>query len=367
MNARRRMKPDGLPSRVYTRNGSFHWVRPTDQKWIKLCRIDEGETRMYERLADEKRKASIDVGERSMPRLVRIYMDKHAADYAESYRDEWERRGEVIRTAFANFDIEQVDVEICEEFLTNNWSDKLPTQKAMKAWLQKFFSWAVRKKHIQISPVREITVKKPKARTVYIQPKHFVMIRDALATYAYEKKIGGKVQQISAKVPTGPEMQVFVDLCYLTCQRATEIRNLRWADIDWDRELIRFVPTKTEDSSGEAVDWPITKEIARVLRRARKIEPIGGEYVVHDRKGNPKTMASCRDAWNDAKARAGLADAPYTIKDIRAQALTDAKRAGYDIDELQVAGAHADRATTEDYIKQRDVPISNVRLTLPAA
>ena len=136
MNARRRTKPDGLPSRAYKRNGSFHWVRPTDQKWIKLCRIDEGETRMYERLADEKRKVSIDVGERTMPRLVRIYMDQHVAGYAPSYRAEWERRGEVVRTAFANFDIELVDVEACEEFLTSNWGNKLSTQRAMKAWLQ---------------------------------------------------------------------------------------------------------------------------------------------------------------------------------------------------------------------------------------
>lgn len=356
MNARRRMKADGMPSRVYKRNGSFHWVRPTDQKWIKLCRLDEGETRMYERLAEEKRKASIDVSERSMSRLVRIYMDKHIGGYAESYRDEWERRGDVVCTAFRDFDIEQVDVEACEEFLSSNWGDKLNTQKAMKAWLQSFFSWAVRKKHIQINPVREIKVKKPKVRTVYIRPEHFVAIRKALAVAADGKK-----------TPTGPMMQVFVDLCYLTCQRSTEIRNLRWADIDTKRKLIRFVPTKTEDSSGEAVDWPLTPEIEEVLKRAKKIEPIGGDYVVRDKNGKPKTAAACRDAWNDAKARAGLTDTGYTIKDIRAQALTDAKRAGYDIDELQIAGAHADRTTTEGYIKQRDVPVSSVRLTLPAA
>lgn len=47
--------------------------------------------------------------------------------------------------------------------------------------------------------------------------------------------------------------------------------------------------------------------------------------------------------------------------------MTDAKSAGYDIDELQVAGAHADHATTKDYIKQREVPVSTVKLQLPAA
>lgn len=47
--------------------------------------------------------------------------------------------------------------------------------------------------------------------------------------------------------------------------------------------------------------------------------------------------------------------------------MTDAKRAGYDIDALQIAAAHADRATTEIYIKSREVPVSTIRMALPAA
>ncbi|ESH90737.1 hypothetical protein B551_0222460 [Cupriavidus sp. HPC(L)] len=56
--------------------------------------------------------------------------------------------------------------------------------------------------------------------------------------------------------------------------------------------------------------------------------------------------------------RAGLAKKDYTIKDIRAKAMTDASKAGYDLDELQVAGAHAEGSTTQGYIKQREVPVS---------
>lgn len=65
--------------------------------------------------------------------------------------------------------------------------------------------------------------------------------------------------------------------------------------------------------------------------------------------------------------RAGLPGKDYTIEDIRAKAMTEATNAGYDIDELQVAGAPADHATTKDYIKQREVPVSTVRLQLPPA
>lgn len=49
--------------------------------------------------------------------------------------------------------------------------------------------------------------------------------------------------------------------------------------------------------------------------------------MIRDRHANPKTDQSSRDAWEGAIARAGLADKTYTIKDIRAKAMTDAKRA----------------------------------------
>lgn len=57
-------------------------------------------------------------------------------------------------------------------------------------------------------------------------------------------------------------------------------------------------------------------------------------------------------------ARAGLGEKDYTIKDIRAKAMTDASKVGYDLDELQAAGAYAAPPTTQGYIKQREVPVS---------
>ncbi|GMG89615.1 hypothetical protein Cmtc_08350 [Cupriavidus sp. TKC] len=373
MNARRRTKADGLPSRVYIRYGSYHWVRNTDEKWIKLCRVDDGETRMLERLAEEKRKTEVDSDEGSMSRLVKIYMDQHAKHYAESFRAEWCRRGEDVRKAFKQHGIDEVDPGAVQDFLLGNWPDKLPTQTAMKGWLSKFFSWAVLRRHVTINPCREIELKKPKTRKVYIPHDHFLAIRTALATYTYKKKVSGEVTEIAAKVPTGPEMQVFVDLCYLTCQRSTDIRELRWSQVDRQAGVIHFIPSKTADSSGEAVDWPLTPEIKDVLRRAKelrqsiKVQALADDYVLVDRNGKPKTAAACRDAWRDALVRAKLEGKDYTVKDIRAKALTDAKKAGYDIEALQVAGAHTDRSTTEGYIKQREVPVSTVRLALPAA
>jgi len=340
---------------------------------VKLCRVEDGETRMLERLVEEKRKMEVDATEGSMSRLVAIYMENEAKKYAESFRDEWKRRGEDLRAAFKAFDIQQVDAGAVLDFLEGNWPDKLPTQRAMKGWLSKFFSWAVLRRHIGVNPCHEVTTKKPKGRTVYIPHTHFLAIRAALASYTYEKVIGSEKRKLTAKVPTRAKMQVFVDLCYLTCQRSTDVRQLRWAQVDRAAGVIHFVPSKTADSSGEAVDWPISPEIEDVLRRAKelrrdiKVQALADDYVVVDRKGKAKTAAACRDAWRDALVRAKLEGMDYTVKDIRAKALTDAKKAGYNIEALQVTGAHTDRSTTEGYIKQREIPVSTVRLQLPAA
>lgn len=140
---------------------------------------------------------------------------------------------------------------------------------------------------------------------MYIPHAHFLAIRASLATYKYKRRKAGQVVVLEAKVPTGPEMQVFVDLCYLTCQRSTDIRELRWSQVDRQAGVIHFVPSKTADSSGESVDWPITPEIDEALRRARelrrdmKVQTLADDYVVVDRDGKqrqPRRLAGRNEA-----------------------------------------------------------------------
>jgi hypothetical protein len=45
--------------------------------------------------------------------------------------------------------------------------------------------------------------------------------------------------------------------------------------------------------------------------------------------------------------------------------MPDAKRAGYDLGALQLAGAHTDRSTTNCCIKSREAPVSTAVLHLP--
>lgn len=354
--------------RVYPNDGSWYWVQPGTNKWIKLCRMTEPESVLVERLAVEMKKHARPDGSGNMRPLIDEYVRKHRHLHKEKA---WHKYGDYAGNGFRNSDVEGVKPTHVSNWLKVKYADKLPMQRVMRAFLSGFFQWCIDTGKIDTNPCREVKLKKPKSRSVYITDDHFARIRTALLTYTYVvHKDTPKEKTITAKVQTGPMMQCFFDLCYLTAQRSTDVRALTWAQIDRDAGVIHFVPSKTEDSSGAAVDWPITPEIAAVLDRVREldgVQRIGKLPVIHALDGKPYGATAVRSAWDRACERAGLTDADYTVKDIRAKAATDAKRAGYDLDEIMAALAHTDAKTTEIYLKQRDVPLANLRLAVPVA
>ncbi|QHE93229.1 hypothetical protein PI93_011620 [Pandoraea fibrosis] len=90
----------------------------------------------------------------------------------------------------------------------------------------------------------------------------------------------------------------------------------------------------------------------------------GGREI---RSGEPYGATAVRSAWDRACERAGLGNVVYTIKGIRAKALTDAERAGYTMEQLRIAAAHSDIKTTEIYLKPRLTLTSVVRMNMPKA
>jgi integrase len=349
MNARRRTVPDGLPNRVYEKSGSWYWF-PKGGRWIKLCRVDEGETKMLKRLAAEKEKAESHKGLGNTPALVDQYVKEKRAEHREKG---WWRYGEYVKAGFLDVNVDQIDPAYVAEFLRTNWNGKLHMQRTMRAFLMGFFQWCRENRHYtHENPCNGIRMKQPKPRGVYITDEHFAMIRQELAI--------------------NPMMLALVDLCYLTLQRSTEVRALLWrkssdADVNWvDREngVLHFVPSKTRETSGLGVDVVITPEIEAALQMARNTGKVKSPYVLHTRSGRPWGDTTALQVWRRACDRAGLTDCAYTIKDIRAKAITDAKLLGYSKDQLKVAAAHADVSTTEIYFKDGKVFRSDVRMSL---
>ncbi|KVD35470.1 integrase [Burkholderia ubonensis] len=347
--------------RVYAKHGAWYWSEPVSGRWIRLCAVTADETTLVERLAAERKKRERPEGAGDMRPLIDQYVRENKHLHKEKA---WPKYGDYAGNGFRKVNVADVKPAHVNNWLKVKYAGKLHMQRVMRAFLSGFFQWCIEKSRLDTNPCREVKLKKPRPRQTYITDAHFGAIRAAMLEVTYERN--GKT--ITADVPTGPMMQCFIDLCYLTAQRSTEIRNLKWSDVDRQAGVIHFVPSKTEDSSGVRVDFKITPEIEAVLARIREIDgrpSIGDMQVIHTRKGKRYAANTILKAWKVAAERAKLAELGYTVKDIRAKALTDGERAGYDVKALQVAAAHTSEKMTETYLKQRNVPVADVRLYVP--
>lgn len=311
------------------------------RQWLALTRVADGEAALHAKLA-ELLGADAQAGG-NFCALLETFQAEHLAQLSQSAREEYRRNYAVIGKAFAEFDVDQVTTPDVRKFLFDNFAEAHTARRAYKARLSTFFRWCIFNGHATINPA-SFWLKQPPKRAPRVDAAVFHRLRDALPA------IG----------------QVFIDLLYLTQQRPTEIRRLRWSQVSGG--LIKFRPTKTERSSGVNVSVPITPELAAVLERAKqlgKIKPIarGDAFVLQSRGGGRFSVTGLHSMWRRACIAIDLHG--VTTRDVRPFALTEAERQGYRIEDLRKAAAHTTIGTTEGYLAQyRDVE-SSIRLALP--
>ncbi len=234
----------------------------------------------------------------------------------------------------------------------DQWEGRRAAQ-LYRGHLSKFFAWACRKGIVKANPARDVTLKKPKKRKVYLTDEQYVAIKLALT----ESKDGKDPEHNNLMVAC------LMDLYYLLCQRGTDIRLLRVNQLDG--EYIDFTPTKTKNSSEAEVSVPITDEVREVVNRIKRIAKLRSVYLLHDQYGQPFTSRLAGDTFKRACKRAEVSG--IILKDVRSKAATDADKMGYTESQIQTALAHTTGSTTRDYIRRQNAPVSEVILKLPKA
>lgn len=134
-----------------------------------------------------------------------------------------------------------------------------------------------------------------------------------------------------------PNIQVAMDLALATALRLSDLLALRRSD------CLDVGLRATIGKTGGATVYEWTDQLREIVGRA------GREWLVEGRNGR-YTMSGFESTWQKAKRRAGFGHVRW--HDLRARALTDAKRAG-GRDYAQALAAHADGSTTERYIRER--------------
>jgi integrase len=145
-----------------------------------------------------------------------------------------------------------------------------------------------------------------------------------------------------------PQLQVIMDLLYLTGQRVMDVLTIRHADLREDG--IYFEQDKTE--ARLVVAW--TPELNSVVRRARGIHgSLRALTLLHSKTGRKLDYDTILNQWRSACAAAGVADAQ--LRDLRAMSLTRVKQERGEQAAQAVAG-HTTVQMTRTYLRDKEVP-----------
>ena len=215
------------------------------------------------------------------------------------------------------------------------------------------------KRYATTNPCAVLKFKNPPKRTTTATADSYHAVRDAMLIGA-----DGRPTQM------GEVGQCFMDLAYLTSQRLTDVRLVKKTQVAGG--MITFRPSKTIHSTAKEVFIPMTPAIRAVLDRLESIQaamnrkrfvPIVTPYLITTRTGKPYSSSGIRSLWRRACERAGVEG--LTLKDLRPTAASDAKKAGYTVEQIQQQLAHAELSTTEIYLRDRLPERSAVELALP--
>ena len=353
---RPKLQKNGLPENIRINNGAYcvRYTEMLDGKRVwrqkKLVRVVDGLPAMYEAITHfYGGNAAQTPAPPDMPIRIAEFCKWYFPTLTPDVQREYVRQYKKIADSFADFDVELVQKKDCIAFLEDRCKPGSRIMQAYKSRLLSFFRWCADRGYRTDNPATDIRLKGPPKNNRYPTDAEYHAIRDALLT-----------GNDGRPTPSGPMIQCFMDLCYLTMQRTTEIRLLKWSQDKGDH--LDFRPSKTLHSTGQSVSIPITVQIRACLERARAIGTVKGMYVIHQRDGAPYNRSGILSAWTRACLRAGVDG--VTTRHLRPKAATDAKRY-HSMGEIQIALAHSSGNTTEGYIKQFETPVSSVLLEIP--
>lgn len=318
-------KRNGLPKRVYPKNGAYYYVT-TANKWIWLSRIDDGLPTMLRALAAL---LNSEVTGELMPALITRWLEakETAGEWGDSQREDVTRAAKLIAEEFKVVHPGQVTAPLAARFL-KRFLSKPRTYNLYRSILRQLMSHAalegLREGH---NPLDDVPQRKIKKRIRIVTPTEI----DVMAETFMKARRGGPahVRTLGLLLKTGQRVS---DVLKFSAQHCTpeglEVDQGKTGApllIEWDDELRALV-----DACYEGRD--------RV-----------GAMIVQS-TGKRYTYSGVRSAWVRAMERAGIED--LHIHDLRGEA-------GARLADMlgpyaaQLLLGHTSIAMTEGYIKQK--------------
>ena len=311
---RPRKKDRHLPARMYFRHGR-HWYVESG-RWRALAVNYATALAEYARIVDQPKGGG-------MPALIDRVLEHIKPTLATSTAAQYDIAGRKLKAALLEFAPEQVKSKHVAAIKVHH--AKTPNMSnRMLSVLRTVFAFAVEWQLVESNPCIGIRRHSEAKRDRYLTDDEFRAI----------------------KARAHPRLAAIMDVAYCTGQRIGDVLAIRYADIA--EAGINFRQQKT----GARLMIRMTQELRDAVARAKAVsgDNVRALTLFHIR-GRVPSYRGTRDLFDRAAHLAGVEDAG--LHDIRAKAITDAKRQGKDPQKL---GGHTDAKQTERYVRRREIP-----------
>ena len=323
---RRRKINFNLPPRMYLKHGAYYyvsrenkWTRLSDDKAIAFSKWAEIAGEIPRDSASEKPLAG------SMGALIEKYMIEIAPKKAKSTYQGNLIEAKNLKEVFGNTLVLEIRPMHIAKYLDIR-GIKAPIRANREiSLLSHIFSYAMRWGQLDRNPCLGVAKHPEKGRDRYITDQEFEGVKNLAS-------------ELIATV---------MDFAYITAMRKGDILKLRLDQITDEGIWVK----QSKTGSKQLYEW--TTGLTNAVTRAKSLKrPIRGLYLFCTRQGQPYSDTGFKAMWNRVQIKwADLGEQRFTFHDIRAKALTDAKRLGLDAQSL---AGHATSAMTEHYIKKRE-------------
>ncbi len=185
--------------------------------------------------------------------------DDIAKDLARKTKPDTQRKHENAKRYFEEHfgsDVKVSEVKPADALRFNTWLHERPhlnenTANRLVGFIRQFFNRAVQAEIISKNPFQSdaITVTVKAARKQYVPVE--------------------TIEKVIAACPTVEWKLLFAFARHIGCRIPSEIRNLKWEDINWEKNFIRIESPKTERKGKAERLVPIVDRVATLLRELR--------------------------------------------------------------------------------------------------
>lgn len=308
-----------LPPCVYRKHGAYWLVRKG--RWTRLGADLPVALALYARLIQEN------AGDGGMAAFIDEALPHVTKGVSEGTRKQYQSAAKHLKESFKDFapqELASTHVRQLRRLLS-----KMPnTANRCVSVLRMIYDWAQEEEIVAHNPCDGVKRLEENQRDRYITDKEYDALKGAAA----------------------PLDAVIIDLCYYTGQRIGDVLAIRHEHLTDDGVV--FKQRKT--GAKLTVEWSpeLRASVAEAMALQGNVRPMS--QLLLTQRGMKVAYRSLHERWQALLVATGIEDAH--IHDLRAKALTDAKRQGHDATAL---AGHKSAQMTERYIRLREDVLVN--------